>query len=83
MPGWRPPAGFRALCGGEPLPAALADRLLEAGIELWNMYGPTETTIWSTCARVRVAGAPPSIGRPIANTALYVLERAASPSPSA
>src|SRR5581483_8705050 len=48
--GWSAPEGLKALCGGEPLPVALADRLVGQGIELWNMYGPTETTIWSTCA---------------------------------
>ncbi|MEA2148108.1 MAG: hypothetical protein QOG59_3695, partial [Solirubrobacteraceae bacterium] len=41
--GWQPPAGMRALCGGEPLPVALADRLVQSGLQLWNMYGPTET----------------------------------------
>ena len=46
-------AGLKMLCGGEALPRDLADRLLAYGRRaLWNMYGPTETTIWSTMARV-------------------------------
>ncbi len=79
--GWRPPAGMRALCGGEPLPVALADRLVQSGLELWNMYGPTETTIWSTCTRVETVGETLTIGRPIGNTSLYVLDAALQPVP--
>ncbi|MEA2828664.1 MAG: hypothetical protein QOG43_3103 [Actinomycetota bacterium] len=71
--GWRGRAGFRALCGGEPLPVALAEALLARGVELWNLYGPTETTIWSTVDQVR-AGEAVTIGRPIGNTTLYVLD---------
>ncbi len=77
--GWAGRPGFRALCGGEALPVALADRLLDLGVELWNLYGPTETTIWSTATRVRSRGRPPSIGRPIANTTVYVLDEAQAP----
>jgi amino acid adenylation domain-containing protein len=73
--------GMKALCGGEALPVALADRLVDAGLELWNMYGPTETTIWSTCARVRTREQPLTIGRPIANTTLYILDEAMQPTP--
>jgi amino acid adenylation domain-containing protein len=68
--------GMKALCGGEALPVALADRLVDAGLELWNMYGPTETTIWSTCARVTTQGETLTIGRPIGNTTLYILDEA-------
>lgn len=63
---------LRMLCGGERLPPDLAASLLDRGDELWNMYGPTETTIWSGISRVR-AGAV-TIGRPIANTQFYVLD---------
>jgi len=73
--------GLKALCGGEALPVALADRLVDAGLELWNMYGPTETTIWSTCDRVTTQGQPLTIGRPIANTTLYILDAAMQPVP--
>lgn len=77
---WRPRQGFRALCGGEPLPQDLAYELLPRVHELWNMYGPTETTIWSTIDRV-TADSAISIGRPIANTQVYVLNRGAEPAP--
>jgi amino acid adenylation domain-containing protein len=73
--------GMKALCGGEALPVALADRLVDAGLELWNMYGPTETTIWSTCAHVSTRGQTLTIGRPIANTTLYILDDAMQPVP--
>ena len=72
--GWNGRKGFRALCGGEPLARDLADALLERVDELWNLYGPTETTVWSTACRVE-RGAPISIGRPIANTQIYVVDR--------
>ena len=54
---WQSPPGFKALCGGEALPQPLAERLVAQGLELWNMYGPTETTIWSTVHRVVSAAA--------------------------
>ncbi len=79
--GWRPVDSLKALCGGEPLPVALADRLLDAGVELWNMYGPTETTIWSTCKQVTTQGETLTIGRPIANTTIYILDRHRQPVP--
>ncbi|MFJ8203445.1 non-ribosomal peptide synthetase [Micromonospora chalcea] len=70
--GWTGEAGLRVLAGGEALPAELAQRLLGRCAELWNMYGPTETTIWSAVARVDHG--PISIGEPIANTELHVLD---------
>ncbi|HUD31661.1 MAG TPA: amino acid adenylation domain-containing protein [Variovorax sp.] len=75
-------AGFKALIGGEPLPLALAERLLAAeGVELWNMYGPTETTVWSTIWRVASPRAGIVIGRPIDNTTVQVLDEAGHPCP--
>ena len=78
--GWRGRAGFRALCGGEAMSAALANELLDRCGEVWNLYGPTETTIWSTAARVE-RGQPITLGRPIANTRIYLLDRAEQPVP--
>jgi acyl-CoA synthetase (AMP-forming)/AMP-acid ligase II len=72
--GWRGRQGLRALCGGEALPRRLADELLERVSELWNLYGPTETTIWSTLERVERGTARISIGRPIANTQVHILD---------
>ncbi|HWY61339.1 MAG TPA: amino acid adenylation domain-containing protein [Rhizomicrobium sp.] len=71
--GYRPNPGLKMLCGGEPLPRDLADQLLEGGGALWNMYGPTETTIWSSAGRVAGDG-PIHIGSPIANTQLHILD---------
>jgi amino acid adenylation domain-containing protein len=71
--GFKPRAGLKMLCGGEPLPRDLADTLTATGAELWNMYGPTETTIWSSCARVE-NGKPITIGEPIDNTQLFILD---------
>jgi len=73
--------GFKMLCGGEALPRELAMRLLEGGGELWNMYGPTETTIWSSCTRVRADDALITVGKPIQNTQFYVLDRHDQPLP--
>jgi amino acid adenylation domain-containing protein len=67
--------GRWVLCGGEPLTAALARRLHAAGARLLNVYGPTETTIWSTAALVDGSGpGRPPVGRPIANTTVAVLD---------
>jgi amino acid adenylation domain-containing protein len=72
--GWPGHPGLKILCGGEVLPPDLARQLLPRCSELWNMYGPTETTIWSTVQRVRSEAGLVPIGRPIANTQTYVLD---------
>ncbi|HWG90950.1 MAG TPA: amino acid adenylation domain-containing protein, partial [Candidatus Thermoplasmatota archaeon] len=82
--GWRPgeTPGLRALCGGEALPPGLARALLDRAEALWNLYGPTETTIWSTFHRVTEVGEPRvPIGRPLANTRVYVLGPTGEPMP--
>src|SRR5262249_42295376 len=58
--------------GAEALPGDLAEQLLVRSAAVWNLYGPTETTIWSTLARVRDADI--NIGRPIANTECFILD---------
>jgi acyl-coenzyme A synthetase/AMP-(fatty) acid ligase len=76
--GWRAPRPLRALCGGETLPPELARALLEdPHVSLFNLYGPTETTIWSTIERVRAApgDARLPIGRPVSGTLAYVVDR--------
>ena len=70
--GFKAPENFKILCGGEGLPRDLADDLLATGAQVWNLYGPTETTIWSAASRV-VANGPVVIGAPLANTQLHVL----------
>ena len=70
---WPGRAGFVALCGGEAMPPELASALAPNVGALWNLYGPTETTIWSARKRIR-DGVPIRLGEPIANTRLYVLD---------
>jgi amino acid adenylation domain-containing protein len=71
--GWQGAPAFKILCGGETLSRGLAERLLECGT-IWNLYGPTETTIWSTVFKVETGKGPVFIGRPISNTRIYVLD---------
>lgn len=79
--GWQAAPSLRILCGGETLSQELAGELLARCQELWNVYGPTETTIWSTLARVTTASEPVSIGRPVANTQVYLLDALGQPVP--
>lgn len=71
-----PQPGFRlALTGGEALSAHLAERLHAHARRVINVYGPTETTIWSTSAELAASLAGPGIGRPVWNTRVHVLDR--------
>ncbi|MES2936893.1 MAG: amino acid adenylation domain-containing protein [Pseudomonadota bacterium] len=69
---------LRKLCGGESLPPDLAAQLVADGSEVWNLYGPTETTIWSCAAKLSPAngGVAVPIGHPLWNTRCYVLDAA-------
>ena len=62
------------LSGGEALDRELAEELCRTGARVWNMYGPTETTIWSAIHPVESGSGPVLIGRPIANTSMHVLD---------
>ena len=77
---WEGKVDLKILCGGEALSRELADSLLERCQSLWNMYGPTETTIWSTVKLIERDG-PINIGRPIANTSIYILDANHNPVP--
>jgi len=68
------------LCGGESLPPKIAQELFLISSSVWNVYGPTETTIWSSCTLLS-AGEPVSIGKPIANTQIYILDHQMNPLP--
>ena len=70
--------GVTALAGGEALPAGLARDLRERCARVMNVYGPTETTIWSTCGE---PGETVTIGRPIANTRVHLLDERMRPVP--
>ncbi len=77
------PDRLKILCGGEALPPDLAKELVKRGTEVWNMYGPTETTIWSLIYRVEEVELAQDIpiGRPIANTYVYILDKSMNPVP--
>lgn len=79
--GWERGDEFKILCGGEALSRQLADQLLNQSGSVWNLYGPTESTIWSTVAKVAGDENPISIGRPIANTQMYILDASLQPVP--
>jgi amino acid adenylation domain-containing protein len=73
--GWGGSHQLKILCGGEALPGHLANQLLERCDSLWNMYGPTETTIWSAASRVETVNGIVPVNYPIANTQLYILDK--------
>ncbi|MCX4830316.1 non-ribosomal peptide synthase/polyketide synthase [Streptomyces sp. NBC_01016] len=75
-------AGVRVLTGGEALPQSLAGPLAEHAANVTNMYGPTETTVWSMTAPVAADSGPVSLGAPILNTQVYVLDTALRPVPA-
>jgi acyl-coenzyme A synthetase/AMP-(fatty) acid ligase/acyl carrier protein len=78
--GWRARKRFRIWCGGEALAPQLARSLLERCAELWNCYGPTETAIYACFHRV-LDPDEIAIGRPVANTQMYVLDEHLNPAP--
>lgn len=66
--------GRWVLSGGEPLTSDLAERIIRTGARLMNVYGPSETTIWSTATVIDAPGAHPPVGAPIANTTVEVID---------
>ncbi len=76
--GWREP--LKVWCGGEALPRDLAAALRRRCGEVWNLYGPTETTVWSSVCRIDDPAAI-TVGRPIANTSIVLLDRGGRPVP--
>ena len=84
--GWVGSFHLKILVGGEALPSELAHQLLDTGADVWNLYGPTETTVWSASYQVGAAPAltfdtVESIGSPITNTQIYILDHHLQPSP--
>ncbi len=78
--GWRNEENTRLLCGGEAMSEKLRQQFMACGADVWNMYGPTETTIWSTVQHLR-PDQPVSIGAPIHNTSAYILDAQLEPVP--
>ncbi|MEE2672025.1 MAG: amino acid adenylation domain-containing protein [Bdellovibrionota bacterium] len=70
---------FTVLCGGEPFPLDLAQSLLKKDLNVWNMYGPTETTVWSLMKKLQLPLDKISIGKPIHNTDVYILDSDLNP----
>jgi amino acid adenylation domain-containing protein len=71
------------VCGGDALDQELAADLVQLGIPVWNFYGPTESTVWTTCTLIE---GPPAnnliaIGRPIADLKVYLLDDYLQPVP--
>jgi amino acid adenylation domain-containing protein len=79
--GWSGDGNLKALCGGEALPPDLARKLSAVVKQAWNMYGPTEATIWSTCHLMPSSDEPVLIGLPIANTQIHILDDRGQPAP--
>lgn len=80
--GWENEESVKILCGGEALPETLKRYFLDTGSEAWNMFGPTETTIWSAVQRINVECSHATIGRPIANTQIYITDSQLAPVPA-
>lgn len=72
--GWSKKLPLKILCCGEPLPAKLAKELIKRCNELWNLYGPTEVTIFSSCKHIKTEETLISVGRPIANMQYYIVD---------
>ncbi|MDB9524393.1 amino acid adenylation domain-containing protein, partial [Oscillatoria sp. CS-180] len=82
--GWSGKANLKLLSGGEALDLTLAQQLLPCGQELWNLYGPTETTIWSAALKLEADTLQDGIvplGPPITNTHFHVLDTQLRPVP--
>jgi amino acid adenylation domain-containing protein len=79
--GWRGGSGLKVISTGEALPPDLAAQLVSRADDVWNMYGPTETTVWSAYWQVPNQAVPILIGRPMANTRLYILDASRQPVP--
>jgi amino acid adenylation domain-containing protein/thioester reductase-like protein len=77
--GWNGNPHLKILCGGEALNLTLANQLLVRVKSLWNMYGPTETTVWSMVQQIQPNDQTITLGIPIANTQIYLVEPPTAP----
>ncbi|WP_428229100.1 amino acid adenylation domain-containing protein [Flavobacterium sp.] len=78
---WQGNKKLKVLCGGDLLSEALAEKLINNSLEVWNMYGPTETTIWSSIKKINHPKDASNIGKPINNTQFYILDSFLNPKP--
>jgi acyl carrier protein len=74
--------GLKRIIGAEAVPQELCSRLLQAEPSLYNFYGPTETTVWSTMQHLQLPNEQVTIGRPLANTRVYLLDKNRQPVPA-
>ncbi len=72
--GWKGDKQLKILCGGDLLSESLAQKLINTSCKVWNMYGPTETTIWSSVKPILSPKDASNIGKPIENTSFYILD---------
>jgi amino acid adenylation domain-containing protein len=79
--GWTGDPRLKILIGGEAVSQKLASQLLQRSASVWNVYGPTETTIWSTLSKLEAGQSAVSIGRPIGNTEIFILDKMLQPVP--
>ncbi|SDD32166.1 amino acid adenylation domain-containing protein [Mucilaginibacter pineti] len=80
--GWDETTPLKVICGGEALPKELSDRIVSRAASLWNVYGPTETTVWSTIKQIMPDDKLITVGRPIDNTSIYILDKFLNPLPA-
>ena len=80
---WKGKPGLKILCGGEAVSLSLVNQLASKAESLWNLYGPTETTIWSSSQYydLKLPVSNIRIGTPISNTQLYILDERLNPVP--
>ncbi|MCP5532319.1 MAG: amino acid adenylation domain-containing protein [Akkermansiaceae bacterium] len=79
--GWKGKQNLKILVGGEAVPRDLVNQLAPLCAEIWNVYGPTETTIWSTAGKLEAGDGPVLIGKPIDNTRIQIVNAAMQPQP--
>jgi amino acid adenylation domain-containing protein len=79
--GWEGSQDLTIICGGEAMPPDLVQPLLNRCHALWNFYGPTETTVWSTAYQITQVESATPVGKPLANTQLYILDAQMQPVP--
>lgn len=79
--GWKGNNNLKIFCGGDSLNESLMEKLLANTKEVWNMYGPTETTIWSSTKKIEKSSDTSIIGKPINNTQIYIIDENLNPLP--
>ncbi len=79
--GWQGESNLKIITGAEPISTDLVTQLLTKSSSVWNLYGPTETTVWSTAYQVQGHEQRIPIGKPIANTEIYILDAHLQPVP--